>query len=243
MRKAGLVALVVLLLLAAAMPSAAQPPADKDEVKLKVFIHYPKPAKPAPPGVCDPTVNDQVSTYALAGWKHSGTVTYHVNYRSVPSQARTPQTAIQNSYATWMAKANGKATFVEGTQTTVTKAQRDGLNIVAWGSTPSSAIAATYTWYYQSGVVIEQDIIMNSRLRWSYTQASNPDAVCGDLYSYDVQDILTHEVGHIFGLSDLYNSGDHDLTMYGYGDEGELKKDTLGAGDIAGMAALYPPNP
>jgi len=27
--------------------------------------------------------------------------------------------------------------------------------------------------------------------------------------------------------------------MYGYGDKGELKKDTLGRGDTLGMGALY----
>ena len=46
-------------------------------------------------------------------------------------------------------------------------------------------------------------------------------------------------MGHIFGLDDLYDSGDQDLTMYGYGDRGELKKDTLGDGDTLGMREMY----
>jgi len=41
------------------------------------------------------------------------------------------------------------------------------------------------------------------------------------------------------GLDDLYGSVDRDLTMYGYGDKDELKKDTLSNGDKLGMAAIY----
>jgi len=37
----------------------------------------------------------------------------------------------------------------------------------------------------------------------------------------DVQDIVTHEFGHWFGLDDLYSEADYWLTMYGYADYGE----------------------
>jgi hypothetical protein len=241
MRKVAFFALVVLLLLVGVMPSAAQPAVDKDQVKLKVFIHYPKPGKPGPkPGVCDPTTNDQVTTYGLTPWKQSGTVTYHVNVGSIPGSVQNAQTAISNSYAVWESKASGKVHFVQGAPTSIKTYKYDGVNIVAWGRAPSGAIAVTYTWYNPAtGQVVEQDIILSASLPWSYTQASNPDAACGDLYSYDVQNILTHEVGHVFGLDDLYDTADQDLTMYGYGAKGELKKDTLGRGDLLGMADLY----
>jgi hypothetical protein len=240
MKKARWLVLVVLLVLVAAIPSAAQPSAGRDRVKLKVFIHYPKPGKPAPrPGVCDPTANDQVNTYGLTGWKHSGTVTYHVNYGSIPRTVVNAQIAIAKSFHVWDALAGG-VSFVEGATTTIKAAKNDGIKIVAWGRAPSGAIAVTWTWYYpDTGQVVDQDIIMSASLPWSYTPVSNPDAVCGDPYSYDVQNILTHEVGHVFGLDDLYNRADQDLTMYGYGDKGELKKDTLGQGDKSGMTALY----
>jgi len=55
-----------------------------------------------------------------------------------------------------------------------------------------------------------------------------------------VQDIATHEFGHWVGLDDLYLSLDRDLTMYGYGAGGELKKRTLGTGDITGVRAVAP---
>jgi len=242
MRRPAMLLLAVILLILTAAPAMAEPPPDgQDTIKLKVFIHYPKPGKPQPsPGVCDPTQNE-TSHYGLAGWKRSGTVTYQVNYSSIPSTVVNPQPAISNSFEVWEQYTGGKVNFVEGAPTTLTRYKLDGVNLVAWGRVSASgAIAVTYTWYNSStGEAVEQDVIMNSKLPWKQTYASNPDATCGDLYAYDVQNILTHEVGHWVGLDDLYDSADQDLTMYGYGDKGELKKVTLGKGDILGMDALY----
>jgi len=55
-----------------------------------------------------------------------------------------------------------------------------------------------------------------------------------------VQDIATHEFGHWVGLDDLYSDADKDLTMYGFGAGGELKKRTLGTGDADGANAVAP---
>jgi len=61
----------------------------------------------------------------------------------------------------------------------------------------------------------------------------------GTAGAYDIQNIMTHENGHWLGLNDLYSATDKDLTMYGYGMTGELKKDTLGLGDILGINTIY----
>ncbi len=52
---------------------------------------------------------------------------------------------------------------------------------------------------------------------------------------------MTHEAGHWLMLSDLYNGRDSLLTMYGYGDYGELYKDTLAYGDELGVEKIYKP--
>jgi hypothetical protein len=240
MKRLVYLVLVVLLALAAAGPTWAQPVADRGNIKLKVFIHYPRRGKPLPrPGICDPTQNANVNDYGLTPWKHSGAVTYHVNYSTVPSTVADAQTAIHKSYAVWDALAGG-VEFVEGSSTRVKTAKNDGVMIVAWGRVPSGAIAVTYTWYNSvTGQVVDQDILLGASLPWKYTPVPNPDGDCADLYYYDVQNILTHEVGHVFGLDDLYDSVDQDLTMYGYGDKGEVKKDTLGMGDESGIRAIY----
>lgn len=236
MKRSLALLLVVVLVLLAAAPALAEPSADaKDTIKLKVFIHYPNPGKPAPaPGVCDKTENE-TSTYGVTGWKHTAPVTYRVNYGSIPSSVANAKAAINASFNVWGQGA------VEGATTTATRYKLDNINLVAWGNVSAAgAIAVTYTWYNSTtGVIVEQDIIMNVKLPWAHSDVSNPDATCGVLTAYEVQNILTHEVGHIYGLDDLYNSVDQDLTMYGYGAKGELKKETLGLGDLRGMAALY----
>ena len=86
---------------------------------------------------------------------------------------------------------------------------------------------------------------MGSQYRWTYTVPGcdvslvtcNPPST--GQASYDVEDILTHEVGHWLMLNDLYNSSDQQLTMYGYGSLGELFKDSLGYGDVLGVKKIY----
>ena len=58
--------------------------------------------------------------------------------------------------------------------------------------------------------------------------------------AYDVQNIATHEFGHWVGLEDLYDEADGDLTMYGFSAGGEIKKRSLGTGDITGKNELAP---
>jgi predicted Zn-dependent protease len=58
----------------------------------------------------------------------------------------------------------------------------------------------------------------------------------------DLQNIATHELGHGFGLADLYNTQSQTQilqTMYGYASLGETMKRDLASGDIAGIRALY----
>ncbi|MFA4953320.1 MAG: matrixin family metalloprotease [Candidatus Pacearchaeota archaeon] len=55
----------------------------------------------------------------------------------------------------------------------------------------------------------------------------------------DFENIATHELGHSFGMNDLYTTSCVEQTMYGYATEGETKKRTLEAGDITGIKKLY----
>jgi hypothetical protein len=50
--------------------------------------------------------------------------------------------------------------------------------------------------------------------------------------------MATHEFGHN-GLSDLRPPKDQELTMYAYSSLGEIKKRSLGTGDILGIQKLY----
>ncbi len=164
-----------------------------------------------------------------------------MNPSSIPAGVVNAETAISNAFQAWEAASKGKVDFIQGTPTTLKAAKYDGQNIVAWGNVRyGQAIAVAYTWYDpETGHVVEVDTILSSKLAWRFTSVSNPDAVCGDFCCYDVQNILTHEIGHWVGLDDLYDAADKDLTMYGYGAKGELKKDTLASGDVLGIDAIY----
>lgn len=241
MRRITSVVLVLVIALALVAPNvAAAPVRDRDEIKLHIFVHYPKNAKPGAPLVtCDPTEITS-SAYLPAGWHLPSSVTYQVNYDTIPSTVTDAKAAIASSFAVWDA-STGSVAFHEGPPTSVTRYKRDGQNVVIWGSVPSGAIAVTYTWYNSvTGLVVESDTVMGKRLPWkNNTGINSPDTQCGDPGYYDLQNILVHEIGHWMGLKDLYTSPEHDLTMYGYGSLGEVKKRTLMKGDSDGINAIY----
>ena len=220
---------------------------DHPNLKVRVFVHNPK-VKPEPP--TKPSVSSLVCNFDppsaavvdLAGWHlPTGSWTYRLNNSSVPSSVGSDNlsTFAQLAFGTWSGASDSKVTFVEGSPTTVMRAKYDGQNIVSWGRTSGSALAVTYTWYYPStGLVAETDTIMNQKFPWSWTNQT-VSLNCAGANSYDAQDILTHELGHWMGLDDEYTSTYVDNTMYGYGSKGEVKKDTLTAGDIAGISNIY----
>jgi len=57
--------------------------------------------------------------------------------------------------------------------------------------------------------------------------------------SFDIQNVMTHEVGHTLILFDLYALKDGWLIMYGYTWLGDTLKKDLGTGDKLGIQELY----
>ena len=99
----------------------------------------------------------------------------------------------------------------------------------------------TYSWYNASTKELtEVDTVFNTKYQWSYTAYTGSNDCSGASGTYDLKNLATHEFGHWVGLDDLYNQADKDLTMYGYADTQELKKDSLGAGDISGARVILP---
>lgn len=76
-----------------------------------------------------------------------------------------------------------------------------------------------------------------------YTKFNKNDpwstAANGESGKFDVQSVATHELGHWLALSDLYDSGDTEKTMYGWTSSNEIKKRTLTSDDIAGIKHIY----
>jgi chitodextrinase len=85
-------------------------------------------------------------------------------------------------------------------------------------------LAQTYAWYNTSNNrIVETDVIVDRVESWSVTGLS-------------LVQVLTHELGHAWGLDDLYSTTDRWETMYGYysGAAGSLY-----CGDKRGVQALY----
>ncbi|MGO4254945.1 hypothetical protein [Marmoricola sp. RAF53] len=104
---------------------------------------------------------------------------------------------------------------------------------------PSSVIAVTCSWRVDNTAAI--DPIRQSDVRFNTTDLDftySPGAgSCSN--DFDVEGILTHELGHVYGLADLYASADAELTMAGYGAACTAKARTLGWGDVRGLESIY----
>lgn len=214
-------------------------------VKEVVFVHYKLPpdlagGKGKPVAQCSVTSSNPNDS-GLTGWHlPSSGLSYQINYATLPSNISDNafDAVLHQATSTWM-QQSGSINWTDGGSTNVRRSRLDGVNLISFGST-SGAIAITRTWYYtDTNEVAESDLTLSSGLAWSITDYNNNNECGGVAGTYDIQNIATHELGHQVGLNDLYNSTDKDLTMYGYGTTKELKKDTLGLGDISGVQVIY----
>ncbi|MCK5022821.1 MAG: matrixin family metalloprotease, partial [Candidatus Aenigmarchaeota archaeon] len=113
----------------------------------------------------------------------------------------------------------------------------NGANEVMFADIDSQgAIGVTIIWGVFGGPppfreLVEWDMIFDDvDFNWSAT---------GEADKMDFENIATHELGHAVGMGDLYTDLCSEQTMYGYANNGETKKRTLEAGDIAGLNILY----
>ncbi|MDP4000970.1 MAG: matrixin family metalloprotease [bacterium] len=141
----------------------------------------------------------------------------------------------------WEAAAENTSIIGSGSVTSdllvMDTSSTDGLNEVYFGDLDAGTIGVTIIWGIFSGPpfgrqLVEWDQVYNTDFTWSL------DAE-GSLTEMDLDNIVTHELGHTFGLGDLYTQDCVDETMYGYGSEGEIKKRDLNVGDIVGVKELY----
>ncbi len=211
------------------------------DVKLRVFIHRPKVIEHSHLGACTATASDS-SDFGLTGWHlPSGGITWKLQESTAPPNIgpAAALAVLQTSFAAWSGADSGEQ-FAYGGATGVKRAKRDGTSAVLWGKLGKGTIAATYVWFSTvTHEAVEIDMVFNKKHPWAVFSdgggecQSDPDA-------YDLQNIATHEIGHWVGLDDLYDDADADLTMYGFGAGGELKKRTLASGDVAGALAVAP---
>ncbi|MEN6342263.1 MAG: matrixin family metalloprotease [Methanospirillum sp.] len=230
----AVVVIAALLLVGAA--GAAKPV--REPVDKLVFVHYKDaPLKPSSGG-------DPAAAFKLMGVKWSSR-SLPVSYSVYTANSYVPEasvaTEVQKAFSGWRASTVPVLfSFSGSTSVAPGDAPGNGRNEVYFGPIEEpNVIAVTTVWYYRfSKEIVEADIRMNAGMPWDvYEYGSGATYAGAD--AYDIRNIATHEAGHVCGLADLYTARSGDLTMYGYGAKGEVKKDTIEAGDIAGLQKLY----
>ena len=195
------------------------------------FIHWDKYATDneivkSSSGVC-------YSTFAT--WNSNIPVTYTINPTNPQKLSSTfIKSAISTAAGTWDT-ATGKSLFNPYKTDSAAKfGKRDGKNAIVFGKYYYPlAIAVTGIWFDSiTGQIYETDMLFNTNFRWG-------DAT-KDPRKMDLQNIATHELGHVVGLDDIYDSSCASVTMYGYSGYGDVAKRTLESPDITGLLSMYP---
>lgn len=163
-------------------------------------------------------------------------VSYWINDRGSPQISNGSDfPAVNAAFQTWQSIPSANISFkYQGTTATRSVAQ-DGLNIVTFSddSSPlgSTVLAATFSFYGTVNgqfTTLDADIAFNPAFQWSTS---------GETGKYDIQSVLTHEIGHFLGLdhSPLISS-----VMVPFGALGLADQRTLLYDDIAGVSEIYP---
>jgi hypothetical protein len=111
----------------------------------------------------------------------------------------------------------------------------DSVNVVDFGVISGTAIARACV-HYVNGRTTAYDVRLDSDKTWDYTLTDG----CYNNSGYDITAVLTHEWGHVYGLSHVAESTSPNLTMsVQMNGPCQVSERTLGRGDMAHMFAKY----
>lgn len=126
-----------------------------------------------------------------------------------------PVAAMSNAVSTWSGVTSSKVHFASPTSTTLQNDARDRNHVVTFEDTPEnrsivgSFLAITVVQYSGSGAILDSDIIFNPRALLGGDQM--PFSTTAEMNTFDLQSVLTHELGHALGAN---HSGIIGATMY-----------------------------
>lgn len=117
-----------------------------------------------------------------------------------------------------------------------------------WDESDTTIAITTSTFSYKTGVIYDADIEFNAGMqengeRFLFTTISSPQCEPGAqsplCVATDVQNTLTHEIGHVVGLDHVDVPG---ATMEASAPLGETRKRILDTGTRDGFCHIYPAN-
>lgn len=148
--------------------------------------------------------------------------------------------AIDSSFKTWRNVLDAKIEFTPSGCTFNGTNRNDGLNNIVlvksdWAFDPD-AIAITRNFYIagvspMSGLILDSDILLND-VHHDFTTTNEAN-------KHDVQNIVTHEIGHLIGLGHETGTPAEDSTMYAQASPNELTKRVLKSNDLSGLRSAY----
>jgi hypothetical protein len=169
---------------------------------------------------------------------------------SIDALGPAARDAVETSFATWRAVSESavpEVGFTSGVADPIgyraNAANANTVRYVAGGYPPAgSALSITIATYDMSGAFVDADVVINGLpgLSFAVLDPSAPPLAADAMLSapYDLQNVVTHEAGHFFGMAHANDLPDD--TMFPTSAQGETKKRTLGDDDAAGIRSLYP---
>lgn len=158
-----------------------------------------------------------------------GQIAWYYNPANQPANLSTTDVlaAIDTAIARWTGMCNLSFTY-QGTTTATpnvrsTASTVDRISVFGWGQlTNEMAQYGAYTmWWYANRAIYDADVVINTIYRWT---------------AQDVESIMTHELGHVIGLS---HSNVQASVMYASPYNSYAYQRTLRGDDASACAALY----
>ena len=172
------------------------------------------------------------NAYSLSGSRVTGSTTAHFNPAGAPVSGAA--TAFQNAFSAWKAASNNAPSITVASDGTVRSATADHTDELMFAALQGRTLAVTYTWHWTTGEY-EDDVVFNTKVPWFMAGSEGTGCYPG-VNAYDLQDVATHEFGHVYGLGHVQAPFN---TMYPTATTGETYKRSLAPGDALGIRAVY----
>ncbi len=172
------------------------------------------------------------------GVVQSGRVVYNLNPAgsdNVPFNQ--VESAITSSFQSWEDLPDSALAFTRGPNSTVKGTGADATYQIFWAESTadvgyadlSGALGITFVAFRNSGELVDASMILNG-VDFTWATDGRSDAL-------DIAEVMTHEIGHSFGLT---HSGVANATMFPRTGAGVTRGRTLSSDDALAVAAIYP---